>query len=378
MQHPDEGTIHSWLDGALSVEEVARVEAHLKDCSQCAAAVAEARGFIAASSRILSALDNAPRGVIPAAKPVKRVDPMVWRIAATLLVVAAGTLVVVQNNGGSARFQASSVDSARLTDRSGAEAAITAAAPAPPSAQSSEISTATQGAAREPAAQDQAGKSVGNSTGAAAQTAAAKSRVETAGGRLELAEDGDAARRDKSIAAADAAAAPAQAVPTSPPPVTARFGNVMAMSRAPESDSLRVIATPRRLGAKVTVYQVGADTVTLTESQHLELQSVVVTGATTVAQATGKAAAAEGRAAPMAAQPVDTQTRVPVPAPPPPVVLRGAVGGVSPRDSLAIRRISWADSAGNTFTLEGRMSEARLQQLRLRIERERAAAKRNP
>jgi anti-sigma factor RsiW len=59
MQHPDEGTIHSWLDGALSADETARVEAHVKDCPECAAAVAEARGFIAASSRILTALDNA-------------------------------------------------------------------------------------------------------------------------------------------------------------------------------------------------------------------------------------------------------------------------------------------------------------------------------
>ena len=66
MQHLDEGTIHSWLDGVLSAEEAARVEAHVKDCAQCQAAVAEARGLIAASSRILTALDNAPRGVIPA------------------------------------------------------------------------------------------------------------------------------------------------------------------------------------------------------------------------------------------------------------------------------------------------------------------------
>ena len=67
MQHLDEGTIHSWLDGALSSEEAARAEAHVAECPQCAAAVAEARGFIAASSRILTALDHVPRGVVPAA-----------------------------------------------------------------------------------------------------------------------------------------------------------------------------------------------------------------------------------------------------------------------------------------------------------------------
>jgi len=113
MQHLDEGTIHSWLDGALSADEAARVEAHVKECPQCAAAVAEARGFIAASSRILTALDNAPRGVIPAAAPAKRVDPMVWRIAATVLVVAAGTLAVFRNGVGTAkRDQAATVQTA--------------------------------------------------------------------------------------------------------------------------------------------------------------------------------------------------------------------------------------------------------------------------
>src|SRR5207253_11435813 len=111
MQHLDEGTIHSWLDGALTADEAARVEAHVKECPQCAAAVAEARGFIAASSRILTALDNAPRGVIPAAAPKRRVDPLVWRSAATVLVVAAGTLVVVRNRGSNAVMSGSIVDS---------------------------------------------------------------------------------------------------------------------------------------------------------------------------------------------------------------------------------------------------------------------------
>jgi hypothetical protein len=43
--------------------------------------------------------------------------------------------------------------------------------------------------------------------------------------------------------------------------------------------------------------------------------------------------------------------------------------------------ITWLDlPTGKTFTLTGKMSEARLQQIRLRIERERATAptKQNP
>ena len=65
MQHPDEGTIHGWLDGALTPAETSAVEAHLGSCAECAAAVAEARGIRAAATRILSALDDVPAGVIP-------------------------------------------------------------------------------------------------------------------------------------------------------------------------------------------------------------------------------------------------------------------------------------------------------------------------
>ena len=63
--HMDEGTIHAWLDGALSPDESARVEALAGACTECAALVAEARGLVAASSRILSSLDTIPGGVIP-------------------------------------------------------------------------------------------------------------------------------------------------------------------------------------------------------------------------------------------------------------------------------------------------------------------------
>lgn len=65
MQHPDEGTIHAWLDGELPYEESSRIAAHTESCEQCAALVAEARGFVAASSRILRQLDDVPGGVVP-------------------------------------------------------------------------------------------------------------------------------------------------------------------------------------------------------------------------------------------------------------------------------------------------------------------------
>lgn len=104
MQHPDEGTIHAWLDGQLAIDEANEISSHLSDCPECAAMVAEARGLVAASTRILTALDDVPAGVLPALAE-KRPTPVVvrrWyqrtdiRAAAALLFVAGGSLLVVR------------------------------------------------------------------------------------------------------------------------------------------------------------------------------------------------------------------------------------------------------------------------------------------
>ena len=100
MQHPDEGMIHTWLDGELPAEEAAALETHVAECAECAEAVAEARGLIAASSRIVSSLDIVPGDVIPAKVPRKRA----WyantqlRAAAAVLVVAGASLVVMRKD----------------------------------------------------------------------------------------------------------------------------------------------------------------------------------------------------------------------------------------------------------------------------------------
>src|SRR4051812_25492127 len=98
--HLDEGTIHAWLDGALPPDESARIEAHTKECAECAALVAEARGFVAGASRIVSSLDVVRGNVIPAAAPAApaskkslwkklKLTPARAAIAATILVGVA-------------------------------------------------------------------------------------------------------------------------------------------------------------------------------------------------------------------------------------------------------------------------------------------------
>ena len=106
MQHLDEGTIHAWLDGALPPLEAEQVAQHAVECATCAAAVAEARGIIAGSARIVSALDDVPGGVIPSRGRGTgqvagtslwrrlRLTPVRAALAATVLLAVSATLTV--------------------------------------------------------------------------------------------------------------------------------------------------------------------------------------------------------------------------------------------------------------------------------------------
>lgn len=96
--HVDEGEVHAWLDGQLSAAESARLESHIAACEPCAARVAEARGFVAASSRILSGLDGVPSRVVPRAWSRARVWQL--RAAAAVVVVALGAAAVLSDAGG--------------------------------------------------------------------------------------------------------------------------------------------------------------------------------------------------------------------------------------------------------------------------------------
>jgi hypothetical protein len=118
MRHLDEGTIHAWLDGALNEAKARQAEEHAARCTQCAMAVADARGFIAASSRILLALDDVPGGVVgrgagsalgarrsatAAATATttasgRRVRGWMLKVAASIVVVAA-TGVLISRSG---------------------------------------------------------------------------------------------------------------------------------------------------------------------------------------------------------------------------------------------------------------------------------------
>jgi hypothetical protein len=407
MQHLDEGTIHSWLDGALSADEAARVEAHVKECPQCAAAVAEARGFIAASSRILTALDNAPRGVIPVAARKKRVDPIVWRVAATLLVVAAGTLVVFRNDGRHAPIATSNADTVpntvttfAPTAAAGNESHRMTAEPTPAlqkpgnstqrtavgglqsSAGLAEKSALKGGAADASKPTSHALPPVPPVTYQAEARAPSPQPNTSAGENRKVAgQAGSAVADNVSISSANArAAAPA---PQTLAPI--RLRGASSLDAASGQVHLNEVGTLRRPGAKVTLYEVTpGDTVTFTEPLSAQLESVVTTGSSAGERArelTGKAAAAPSKRADAAVVSTpDSQRPTAVAG-----VLAGAPSALVPVTHVEVANgvttITWIDTVtGNTLRLSGRMSEARLQQIKISIERERAAAaaKRKP
>lgn len=104
MQHPDEGMIHAWIDGALDAESARELESHIAMCEDCARLAAEARGLVAASSRILTALDNVPDRVIPVAGARAkgnstvmhgRLTPFWMRTAAAIVIVAGASALVM-------------------------------------------------------------------------------------------------------------------------------------------------------------------------------------------------------------------------------------------------------------------------------------------
>ena len=357
MQHLDEGTIHSWLDGALNAEEAARVEAHVKECAQCQAAVAEARGFIAASSRILTALDNAPRGVIPAAAPKRRLDPMVWRIAASVLVVALGSVLVIRERGIGEKIYTTT------------ESPDTVSASAPPvTVLSNQKPAAAPQSANAGSGKREAG-SVGQNRSQAAAVATTPTRV--AAPSPASVGGGNAAPRQDLNKAAAAAPQVAEQAPRRFEAATGRGSVVSSLDAMADEQPVRVVGRPRALGEKLTLYEVApGDTVMLAEQVEMELQSVVVTGAGVSLQGATAAAAPEAKRAAKLAPTQDTQRSAQAQAPAPPAV---SVSFAQTPDGTAT--LTWRDSAsGKVMRLSGHHTRAELEEIRRRIERARTAA----
>jgi len=143
-EHLGEGVVHAWLDGQLSAADAARIESHIAGCAACAAMVAEARGFMAASSRILTGLDGVPARVVPRSRSRARM----WQVraAAAVIVVALGAAAVLSDPGGrlsqlrreiavpqAPPAASQALARARAADTVAATPSATLASPSPPS-----------------------------------------------------------------------------------------------------------------------------------------------------------------------------------------------------------------------------------------------------
>lgn len=173
-QHPDEGTLHAYIDGELSSAEAATLELHVGECARCAAALAEARGFIAAASRVITTLDAAPSSVakpvaavagVPAAPSKRVVRPPTFRVpyarAAALLLLVGGTAFVVDRTGTFAREKSPQAESLPADAATASEIVAeptaespTAAMPASAPAATADLSTEAGGGTADNAARD--------------------------------------------------------------------------------------------------------------------------------------------------------------------------------------------------------------------------------
>lgn len=391
MQHLDEGTIHSWLDGALSADEAARVSAHAEVCPQCAAAVAEARGFIAASSRILTALDNVPGGVVPIDARAKPRNWAAWRAAAAVLVVALGSFAVLRDRMGTQRSMSEAAATSALkpaadvaTDSTSAATVLRESLPGNdlPTAKVLAKPTTPPRAANPLAFGKIDNKVTPSGARASAPAVISQSPAVVAGVRPEA--RADIATSQNFGAATMKAAAEPLSGRVAGAASSERVSGV-AMSGVPAGPtSIRVVGTSRVIGEKRTRYEVApGDTVLLAEATRMELSDVVVTaaGATRVAQSTDTSVGRQIKLRGVSSLPVasDTQrstgmlraptapaaaTSAPAPSVPAPVV--ETLNGVT--------TMTWIDAAsGSTVKLSGRHSAAELTEIRRKIEQLRAA-----
>jgi len=393
MQHLDEGIIHSWLDGALSAEEAARVSAHVEECPQCAAAVAEARGFIAASSRILTALDNVPKGVVPIGARAKPRNWAAWRAAAAVLVVALGSFAVLRERMGTHRSVSEVAATSALTPASDAATdRVSSATVQSDSSMTREAPTAkvltkptTPARAAKPLA---FGKIENQQTLGGEKTSApaviSQLPAVVADVRPEPRAD-NAAPQNFGAATMKVAAEPLGGR-VAGAASSVRVSGVVTGGAPSGPTSIRVVGTPGVIGEERTLYEVApGDTVLLAEARSVALLSeVVVTGlgATRTSQSTDTSAGRQiklrGATRPVAP---DSQRSNAAPS----AAAAQPASPTAPPQSVqtlnGITTLTWIDPAsGNTMKLSGRHSAAELTEIKRRIEQLRAAeaAKKKP
>jgi hypothetical protein len=143
MQHPDEGRLHEYADGALPAAERAALEAHLAQCAPCRAALGEVHALMGESDRLVATLELDPPVRLPAAPSATVITRRPWYLsrtvglaASTLLVATVGWLVVGRRGVAPEPAQGAGAEAAKVAEarEEPAPAAPPAEAAAPPAA----------------------------------------------------------------------------------------------------------------------------------------------------------------------------------------------------------------------------------------------------
>jgi hypothetical protein len=356
MQHLDEGTIHAWLDGELPLAEREAAEAHVATCASCAAAVAEARGFIAASSRILTSLDAVPAGVLPRAQsaPVRRFTvSRAWMAAAAVLVLGIGTVIATQRDREVAALHVASqreeAKSTAVLPNAGPaaldKATVDSTAPAPIA------SPVPRAPARAPATSPP--QMVG-AIASGAQTLASKdeARLKNAPAPAPVATEKPEARDAKR---ADAAPEPA---PQAMPPV-------VAQSSAAKSAGATIGDTARRrmMLNEVVVTRAALPAEADSTEPQLAARDTVATGAdttiTSIYSVNGVLVSLVDRPSLKALQRAPSVSGK--------SGFSDAVMAKARAQAPPENSITWSDSTGRTRTLRGAMSHEALERLKARL-----------
>ena len=351
MQHPDEGTIHAWLDGALPPEEAAALEEHASSCAQCSAAIAEARGFIAASSRIVSALDVVPAGVIPQPKPVARP----WhartqlRAAAAVLFVAGASMLLLRDQGTSS-----------VEDLSQQVMSETAQATAP-----------TAGTPNDGGREMQSGNQV-KSAAPSSDPGVGQKKAEEKRAESDFTGKGLPAAQAAAKAAVPAATADAAAAPPPPPALQSpapAVGNVAADRTSAAAGISRDSSQRRRELARAPLLDNVVVTGVAAEAVSAADDFAVVDADTTDGRITVRYRTTSGAEVMLTEERTDVNTAAArarlraatSAAPPPPAAARP--------DSVPVRTIEWVDEAKKRkYRLSGRTSQDVLERLKAKIQ----------
>ncbi len=129
MSHPDDGVLQELLDGELTTVDETAVRAHLASCAACSARLEELRSTQAEADFIVARLDLDPPLRPPVSRRTgeRRINLRLLALAASTVLVAGTSWVLLRSTAPGASFGRSNVDAVRpegrLEDRNKAPAA---------------------------------------------------------------------------------------------------------------------------------------------------------------------------------------------------------------------------------------------------------------